>query len=176
MSLLQSRKGLLIIGGIIALIVVGSILKSVSGFMGRSFVENAIERATNGEANVEMKNDGTMDITTKEGTFSTGQEMPKDWPSDVAAYDGATVTYSASMNKTDETSGSALVLMTKDSANDVKAFYESSLKTNGWSITNTMQGGGTVIMTAEKDGRTLSVAIAEAEGQTSITIGVEAAK
>jgi hypothetical protein len=47
---------------------------------------------------------------------------------------------------------------------------------NGWSITNTMQGGGTVIMTAEKDGRTLSVAIAEAEGQTSITIGVEAAK
>jgi hypothetical protein len=47
MSLLQSRKGLLIIGGIIALIVVGSILKSVSGFMGRSFVENAIVHLAN---------------------------------------------------------------------------------------------------------------------------------
>lgn len=169
----MSKKNWIIIGIVVVVLIILSVLRGLSGFMGRTMVEKAMERASDGKADVEMNADGTMNIKTEDGEFSTGAGTPKDWPSDIPAYAGASVTYSASTNPTDGKAGMALILSTNDSAANVKTFYETQLKNEGWKITNTMQGGGTVIMTAEKDGRQLSLAIAEADGKTGITIGVE---
>ncbi len=141
--------------------------------MGRAMVENMIEKASDGQADVRLKTDGTMDIATKDGSLSMGTDLHKDWPKDVPSYAGATVTYSASMNETDDKTGMALVLMTTDTTAVVHSFYETELKRNGWTITNAMQGDSTAIITAEKDGRQLSIAISESEGQTGITLAVE---
>ncbi len=171
-----SKKMWTIIAIVIVILVAWSALRSISGFMGRTMVEKVMERAAGDDADVNVKSDGSMDITTKDGTYSMKKGAPKDWPTDVPAYANATVTYSASTNQAEDKAGMALILMTSDTTAQVQAFYEAQLKSSGWNITNTMQGGGTVIMTAEKDSRQLSLAIAESNGQTGITIGVEAAK
>lgn len=125
-------------------------------------------------ADMNIKKDGSVDITTDEGTMSTGTSMPKDWPTDIPRYPDAAITYSATMNPVDTASvRMALVLATTDPRTDVQSFYEGALKNNGWTITNTMQGGQTVIMTAEKGERMLSLSIAESDGQTSITLGID---
>jgi len=164
---------MLIIGGVVAFLAVWIVLQTMSGFMGRKMVESMMEGAVNGEADVDMNDDGTMDITTKEGTFSTGRSVSKEWPKDVPVYARASVTYSTSASPTEGKSGLALMLATDDSGADVQSFYETTLKSEGWTLTNTLKGGGSVIMTAEKDGRQLSLVISEADGKTGITLGVE---
>lgn len=176
MPIMTSRRTWIIVAVVVVLLLAWSVLNAMSAFTGRKMVENMMERAANGEADVNVKADGTMDITTKDGTYSMGKDLPKDWPSDVPSYAGATVSYAASTNQPQDTSGMALVLLTQDSSADVQAFYEAELKSSGWDITNTMQGGGSTIMTAEKDGRTLSLVIAESDGQTGITLAVETTK
>ena len=169
----MSKRNILIIGGVIAILTVWLVLQTMSGFMGRKMVESIIEHSTDGETDVDMKSDGTMDITTKEGTFLTGNSIPKEWPEDVPAYTGANITYSASANQNEGESGMALILATDDSRAEVQSFYETKLKSEGWTLTNTLQGGGSIIITAEKDGRQLSLVISEADGKTGITLGVE---
>ena len=173
----MSKKAWIIVAVVIAVLFLWSALHTMSSFMGRKMVENVMERATDGKADVKVNSDGTMDIKTDDGTFSMGKDLPKDWPTDVPSYAGATITYSAAANPTDtEKAGMALILSTTDDSVTVTKFYEAELKSNGWKITNTMQGGGTTIMTAEKDERQLSLAISESDDQTGITIAVEAAK
>lgn len=169
----MSKKHWIIVGGVVLILVIVSALQAMSGMVSRKVVENAMERASNGTADVDMNADGTMKITTKDGEFQTGNSIPEEWPKDIAVYAGASITYSAMTNPLDNKAGMALVLLTDDTAAEVKTFYETTLKANGWTITNTMQGGGTVIMTAEKDDRKLSLAIAESQDHTGITIGVE---
>lgn len=169
----MSKKHWIIVAAVVLVLIVVAALQAMSGFVGRKVVENVMERAADGRADVDMNDDGTMTITTKDGEFQTGNSVPEEWPSDIAVYAGASITYSAKTNPLENKAGMALVLLTDDTAADVKTFYETTLKANGWRITNTMQGGGTVIMTAEKDDRKLSLAIAESDGQTGITIGVE---
>lgn len=161
------------IGGVVSILAIWLVMQTMSGFMGRKMVESIIERSADGEADVDMNSDGTMDVTTKEGTFSTGNSVPKEWPKDVPTYAGASVTYSASANQNEGKSGMALILATDDSSAEVKTFYETKLKAEGWTLTNTLQGGGSTIITAEKDGRQLSLVISEADGKTGITLGVE---
>lgn len=136
-------------------------------------MEKAIEKQTGGEAKVDMQGDGAMKIETDEGTFTTGGDLPDNWPTDVAVYEDATVSYSASTNPATGKPGSALVLMTTDASADVAAWYKSQLTKDGWTLSSAMEGGGTTIFGATKDDRTLSMMIAGAEGQTSITIGIE---
>lgn len=169
----MSKRNMLIIGGVIAIVAVWLVVQTMSGFMGRKMVESMIENSIDGDADIDMKGDGTMDIKTKEGTFSTGNSVPKEWPDDVPTYAGASVTYSASANQNEGKSGMALILATDDSGAEVKTFYETKLKSEGWTLTNTLEGGGSVIITAEKDGRQLSLVISEADGKTGITLGVE---
>lgn len=176
MSVIASKKTWVIVAAVVALLVVWSILKTMSGFMGRKMVESLIEHSVTEEADVDMNSDGTINIETKEGSFSTGNAIPKEWPTDVPAYDGAEVTYSASASPAEGKSGMALILATNDAAEDVRSFYDAKLKLEGWTLTNTLQGGGSIVITAEKDGRQLSVIMNEADGKTGITLGVEGAQ
>lgn len=124
-------------------------------------------------ADIDIDADGSMEVTTDEGTAQTAGEVPSDWPEDVPPYSGATVQYSVSITPGEENSGEALVLMTTDSAADVAAFYNDTLVDNGWDIEGTMQSGPTTIIAAAKDNRKLGVSITETEEQTMISLGIE---
>ncbi len=140
--------------------------------VGDKMAENAIEKQTGGQASVDTNN-GTMHVTTSEGTFDVGAHaLPADWPTDVPAYAGATVQYSASVNPATDAPGSMVVLMSTDDAQTIADYYANTLKANGWTIGSTMQAQGTTIMTAIKDDRAVSLSVASANNETTITIGV----
>lgn len=138
-------------------------------------MEKAIEQETGSSAKVEMEADGAIEVKTDEGTYTAGKnELPADWPADVPAYAGATVAYAASVEGAAAgNAGSALMLTTEDGVQTVSDHYRRVLAENGWTFSTTMQSGGTAILGATKGDRTLSMLIAEAEGRTSITIGLE---
>lgn len=166
----MSSKMKLFIGAIVVLVLIiggcGMIMKKA----GEKVVEGMMERATNGEADVDIQKDGTMKVTTDEGTYETGGDVPDEWPEDVPVYAGATVQYSGSAAD----QGMAVMLMSKDSADAVVKFYKDIMASGGWKVESTMQGGGSTIMIGTKGSRTLSIAISGAgEAGTSIGLGVE---
>lgn len=127
------------------------------------------ETTQNGEVNVDA--DGTVHVETSEGTATTANKVPSDWPSDAPAYPGADVQYSASAN-VEAGQQAALVLTTKDTAEQVVEYYKETLTGNGWSMTSTMQGGDSTLMSAEKGDRAVSIVIGSSEGETTVTLGV----
>lgn len=139
-----------------------------------NMIENAMERETGQDAQVDVNRDGSMRIETEDGTFTAGgTAMPDGWPEDAPAYPGATVSYAGTMNPATGKSGMAAILMTQDGGDAVAAYYKDRLTRDGWKIDTTMLGGDMSIVSATKDDRTLSIAVATANGQTTITMGVE---
>ncbi len=170
----QNKTLVIIVAVVIVLAVAGYALKAVSNkasqMVGEKVTEKMIESAAGGNADVDIKDDG-MTITTDKGTFTAGTELPADWPNDVPAYTGATVTYSGSSNA-DEGTGYSAVFSTKDDYTKVAAYYTNELPKQGWAIESTQNITGTTVMAATKDTRTISVAASTTDGETSITIGV----
>lgn len=169
----MSKQGKLIVGIVVAIVVVSAgcnlILKNVS----EQVVENAMERASGGKADVDMKN-GSMTIKTEEGTMTTGNKLPENWPTDIPMYAGATVQFGGAANgMAGDAGGMAVVMMSEDATADVAAYYKSSLAKDGWTVKSTMEAQGSTIYLAEKAGRTISVTVTGASGQTTITIGVQ---
>jgi hypothetical protein len=168
------KKSWIIIGGIVVAVLVAlAALQAVSGFAGRKMVETMMEKSSGDKADVNVNADGTVNVKTEDGEFTTGNTMPKDWPNDAPAYPGATVEYSASGTPTDGKAGSAIIMMSDDNVATITAYYETTLKTNGWTVSDTMESGTTTILSATKDTRTLSLMISEADGKTAVTLAVE---
>ena len=156
-------------------LISGLILLAACTKAGReAAIENAIEKESGGNADVNINNDGSMHIETSEGTYDAGSNrLPADWPTDVTAYAGATIQYSGSTNPATGKAGAAAVLMTADKPEKVVEFYKADLRAKGWTIATTMQGQGTNILGATKGNRALSIMVAGSpDDQTSITIGV----
>ena len=122
---------------------------------------------------VTIGTNGAMHVVTSEGTATMGQTVPSDWPSDVPVYGGATVTYSASVNPQTGKPGMAIVLTTTDAMATVATYYKTELASRGWAVQSALESAGNSIFSAVKDNRTVSLLIAGAEGQTTITIGIE---
>ena len=123
---------------------------------------------------IDVNSDGSMDVETEEGSARIGtQSMPADWPEDVPSYPGATVSYSASMNPQTGKPGMAVVLASTDAIAKVAAYYKTELASRGWTVDTAMEATGTSIFSAKKDDRTISLLIAEADGQTTITMAIE---
>ena len=144
---------------------------------GQKGVENAMERQiekeTAGDADVDVKADGSMEIKTDDGTATIdGGAMPSDWPEDVKTYAGATVTYSASVNEQTGEPGMAVVLMSTDDVATVAAFYKKELAAAGWTMGESMEASGTSILSGTKDDRVVSLMITGAEGQSASTIAI----
>ncbi len=161
---------------IIGVVVVGVLLIGGCNMLarkaGEAMTEKMIEKATGGKAKVDMK-DGSMTVTTDEGTVTTGGSVPDNWPKDVPVYAGATVQFSGT-NMGDAGEGAmGLVMTTEDDAAAVATFYKDSLKNGGWTLKNTMSAQGNTVMLFTKDSKNLSLAIAGSNGTTSITIGVQ---
>lgn len=61
---------------------------------------------------------------------------------------------------------------TTDSAADVSAYDTDQFESNGWEIVGTMNAGTSITSAAKKDGRVASLMIANADGQTTVTLGI----
>lgn len=163
-----------VVGALLVLMVGCAAIGSIGSKIAEKTMEGVMERASGGKAKVDMKDDGTMEVKTADGTMNVGTAtVPDEWPKDAPVYPGATASYSATMNGSEGKQGLALVLMTTDSQEVVATYYKAELVKEGWTMDGTMQGGGTTILTATKDTRTFSAAITETDGRTAITIGVE---
>lgn len=134
-------------------------------------VENAIEKETGGQANVDIAN-GTMKVQTSEGNFEVGgNTLPKDWPTDAPTYPGANIQYSAS-GMQDSGAGQGVMLITQDSLQTVIDFYTEQMKKNGWTIEGSMNAGTTSTIGGSKGNRVLTVVISAVDGTTNITLAL----
>lgn len=135
-----------------------------------STLEKAIEKTTNGAADVDL-DEGTVTINTNEGSFTATSggnvELPDDFPSDIYIPDG-TITSVTSNTGADSFSVS---LESNDSVSQLKQEFETELNNDGWTITLSLviQGGASI--GAEKGNRSLSVTINEDEDNTFVILG-----
>ena len=123
------------------------------------------------EADVQVDGE-KFTITTEDGTYTGGGDLPDNWPGDAPIYPDAKVVYSGSTTDGGQSSMGVTVSVAA-SVDEVWAFYEEALPANGWTVENTMRSAGFNVLGGSKGSRVLSVMIAEVEGQTSITLGVE---
>lgn len=172
---------------LVVILIVVVLLLAVVGFAAQKVMQKAsvmlgqkvgekvavgiIEKATGGKANVDV-NSGNVSVKTKDGSFSTGTSLPADWPKDAPAYPGATVSYSGSNNPQSGESGFGAVLTTNDSAQKVRDYYTKELTSLGWKTEATYNAQETSVVSATKENRVFTVATAESEGLTTITLGV----
>ncbi len=169
----MSNKTKVIIGIVVAVFVVVAGCKMALRSIGQNIAEKMIEDASGGKADVDMKN-GSMTITTSEGTVTTGTgKVPDGWPTDVPVYAGATVQFSGMNNAGAGQGGMALVLTSKDDAETIVKYYKTTLQAGGWTVVNTMEAQGSTILLLTKDTKALSLSITGANGETSITMGVQ---
>lgn len=141
------------------------LIASIAGFL--------LVGCNNQQAAVDMNADGTMEVTTEQGTLTTGTDIPKDWPSDLPTYPGATVQFSGSgMPDAGGKMGWAMVLVTTDTAAKVKAYYVEELPKNGWTIVANLDSQGSIMMGATKGELAMSLTAGTQDGQTAITLGV----
>jgi len=165
----MDKKKLIIIGAVVVVLVVAG---AASRFLGKSAAERAIEQATGGNAEVNSE-DGTVTVKTDQGTYSTGDKLPSDFPADVPLYPGAKV--QGSVAAAGQTGGGHYVgLVTSDSLDAVAAWYKSHVVSEGWTVASDATINGTVILGATKDNRNLAVTITSSNGQVSVGLAVTA--
>ena len=106
-----------------------------------------------------------LEITRIESSDGAAIELPADFPSDIPVYPGSVPTrYVAG-----EATGTMAVFETDETVDAARRFASNALTNEGWSITSDMSRGEMTMMTAEKDGRSLSVAILNDGTNTKIT-------
>jgi hypothetical protein len=139
--------------------------------------EEIIEGATGGEVDIE-DDGGSVTIETEEGAVTIeggeGTDLPEDWPSDMPVYDG-TITGSSSFS-TPEGDSMTVTIETGDSVDDVLAFYQAELQSDGWTedfVADSSDGGERAVsLVVSKGERNGTVAINEDEGTTFVGVTV----
>lgn len=150
-----SKKGLYILIGVLALIIIGFVVYAVSGS-----TRNVGVGGINAE--VTKKLDGSTTVKSDYGTMTTGtNELPENWPSDAPTYKNATITASMALDpKYSGQEGSTVAFTTNDSLDSVISFYKSELVSKGWAMVgNSTTMGASTVLSARKDTRMLSVVI-----------------
>ncbi len=130
-------------------------------------VEDDIEEATNGEADVDI-DDNSVNINTDDASIEIGEsvEVPADFPSDVYIIDGTVVL----ALEIEENNGYTLNIQTDKPVAEAKAEYQNQLEAEGWAIDISMDLGGSSSLSAQKDSRYASVTISEVDGQTTVVL------
>ncbi len=132
--------------------------------------ENAVERASNGNVNVDInKNSVTVNINggSTVGTVGESVSVPADFPADVYIIDGTVKT----AVKNAETKGFSLSINTSLTPTETQTRYEDQLKAQGWNIILSVKSGDGATLSAEKNGRNVSVIISTIEGVTNVILG-----
>jgi len=170
----KNNKTLIVIIVVIVLLVLGWFI--VSRFTAEHMAEYAIERATGGDIDIDMRSDdeGEVTITTDEGTFeySAGGSvsLPDNWPDDLPIMDEGSITYAGSMSPTAGEAGAVVVFDVDGSVSGVADYYKRALADNGWAVEATMQTGEMTIVSAAKDERTVGISIVAGDVVTTVTI------
>lgn len=140
--------------------------------------ERAIENAAREEgqnADVDIKGN-TMTVTTDEGTVTLGGGVPADWPSDIPVFADATVAFGGMQMPDGDGTTQGMMLTSKAPAASVIAFYKTALADEGWDATNIMVSAYGSAIEASKGDRKVIVGVVEQNGETVITIAIEASK
>ncbi len=144
----------------------------------QSVAEKAVEEATGvkvdeDEGSVTIEGEGddgeSVTISGEEGS------VPEDFPDDAPLYD-ATVVGSSSF-QSGESVNHSVTLQTKDSIDDVAAFYQDELESEGWEIEGTFNTeadgeAATMISAVKGTGRTIIINASHSEGITDIVVNV----
>lgn len=133
--------------------------------------EAAEEALGGGDSNVDIDEDGNVEIETEDGSLSTGSDLPDDWPEDIPVIEGATVdgAYSSSANGESVHTAS---MTTDDSVADVLASYKDAL--SGWTVdqesTSELNGTESGVLTLSDGDRTAAITATETDGATTVSI------
>ena len=171
-----NNKTIIIVVVVIVVLAIGGFIvrtlsQKVAGLVGEKAAEKIIENATGGKADIDINSD-TVTVKTDEGTFSTGTNLPANWPKDAPVYPGSKITYSGSTNPQEGSSGFSVMSTTNDSVQKVTDYYTKELVSQGWKIESTSYISGTSILGATKDKRSLSMSASVSDGTTSVTLVV----
>ncbi len=114
----------------------------------------------------------TMTIQGDNGqqtTVTAGQKVtiPKDFPSDIPIYSGATPTAVASMPD-----GQNVSLEIKDPAAKVFQYYQNELPKKGWKVQATVNTAGGSMVTATKEKQQVIVNVITDNGKTIVNLTV----
>lgn len=145
------------LGCLIFLIVLGVILAILGGFLfrklGSALVSKSIEQKTGIQTNLSDIEKGKVSFTDpKTGAKLDvgGGTIPADFPKDFPVYPGSKVLSSLSGNQSGQGNGFWLTLSTPDPVDQVKSYYETNLKANGWTFESTIGAGTGVNWTVAK--------------------------
>jgi hypothetical protein len=141
----------------------------------RTAAKQTIEQATG----VKVEDDGgSVTVKTDEGeaTVKSGAKLPEGFPESVPVYEGTIESGSSVVSGAGRTF--AVVVLTEDGLDDVKDYYLKQLPVKGWKVgmtldTGTGEGRG-VMISAERDGLTVTVTLEERSGegtQVSLLVG-----
>ncbi len=150
-----SKKTMMIIGGVLVLLVLAG---AANRMFSKSAAERVIESATGGNANVNSNGDVT--VKTDQGTWSSSDKLPSDFPSDVPVYPGSKV--QASVAATQEQGGGIYAgLESTDSIDKVVNWYKKEVSAEGWKATTNLEVDGGLMLSGTKDTRDLVVTISK---------------
>ncbi len=158
---------MMIVGGVIVLAVVAG---AANRFMGKSAAEKAMEAATGGKVSVDAGS-GDVTVKTDEGTWSTSDKLPADFPNDVPLYPGATVQGSVASAQ-QQGGGYYAGLETTDSINKVVSWYKAEVAASGWTVSTNLEVDGGLMLGGTKDTRELVVTISKQDNKVAIGLVV----
>lgn len=115
-------------------------------------------------------------VETDDGMMQVGGGLPDSWPSDIPVYAGATVLFSGMSEGKDGAQGTGLMYSTNASARVIVDFYKERLTAAGWTVQNVVVSTIASGLEAVKDGQHLGLGIATQNGETVVTLGIEAAQ
>lgn len=136
--------------------------------------ERAIERDTGEQADVDMRDDGSLRVNAKDGTVEIGRgaTLPSDWPTEIGTYPGATITTSAAVTDDSGQPATMITLTSTDSAQAIVDFFQKKVTTQGWTTTAEATVGAMKIFSASKDGRNFAVQVVTSDDSTTATLVV----
>jgi len=123
--------------------------KSTSERLAENSVAKAIERATGGQAKVDLK-DGTIKVKTAEGDVELGatKTWPSDFPTDVPKPSTGKIAGVVRSTQEEKKYWNITILEVEPGT---FAKYQDELKTQGWEIKSVTTMGDGGIMNAQKD-------------------------
>lgn len=152
---------------LLLIVVLGLSLAGCGKSVTQKTTEKALEKATNGQADVDLSNN-SVKVNVNGGSWEVGEKvsLPDGFPSDVYVVDGTV----KSAVTTVAGKAYSVSLTTTKSVADVKALYTSKLKDDGWTVTATASVSGSQMFSAEKGKRTLTVTIGADQDATVVTL------
>ena len=132
-----------------------------------SIIESSLEKA-GGDANVSIR-DEQLKIETKDGSlqFASGDsaQLPPDFPKDVYVDAKAALQTVLSVS-----GGHNLVLLSKDSLNDISQAFREKMAAEGWQEERSYSGDGQLAIGWNKDGRSVNITAYPVDEGTQIVL------